>query len=79
MTKLEEKLIELGYEKEEYLDFIYFRYINNFYIFINSRNLKKYGVECPMMIYTKQKDINNLQQAFDVMQKDLEVLKQCQN
>lgn len=75
MTKLEEKLIELGYKQEEYLHFIYFKYINDFYVFINSRNLNKYGVERFMKTYSKQKDIDNLQQAFNELQRDLEILK----
>ena len=79
MTKLEKKLIELGYTQEDYSSNIYYKFIKRIYIFINAYNLNKYGVEYPMMTYTKQKHINDLQQAFNELQKDLEVLKQCQN
>lgn len=75
LLRLEEKLIELGYTQEDYLTNIYYKFIGNIYIFINAYNLNKSGVEYPMMTYTKQEHIDNLQQAFNVMQKDLEELK----
>ena len=76
MTKLEQKLLELGYSQED--EVIYFKYVNRCYLFINSHNLKKYGVECPMMTYTKQRHIDNLQQAFNQLQSDLKELKECE-
>ena len=77
MTKLEQKLIELGYSQEKYNGIIYFKYVDRCYLFINSHNLKKYGVECPMMTYTEQRHIDNLQQAFNQLQFDLKELKEC--
>ena len=79
MTKLEQKLIQLGYEKEEYNGIIYFKYVDRCYLFINSHNLKKYGVECHMMTYTEQRHIDNLQQAYNQLQSDLKELELCQN
>lgn len=79
MTKLEEKLIELGYE--QYGDTRL--YSKNFLetdkeivIVLNyERNeINIYKVFCPSSFY-KQEQMNNLQQAFNEMQKDLEMLK----
>ena len=80
MTKLEEKLIELGYE-----DVRYGRWRKNydrnkdiliitdeFHEKIKEYHIKFYSfIEC-------QKDINELQQAFNEMQQDLAILKGCE-
>lgn len=72
MTKLEEKLIELGYE-----NYIYYwqktTWVNNTFVVIQiSKVLTGSLSHC---IIKSQKDIDNLQQAFDIMQKDLEELR----
>lgn len=82
MTKLEQKLIELGYEientvwtykqaRKEYMKcWIYIEF-----------NKEKYGnnitFKCvkPIFCIKSQQDIDNLQQAYNQLQKDLEMLK----
>ena len=76
MTKLEEKLKELGYEKE-FPDFIWEKFFTQeLLIKIDTRDLSKSRV-FPYGIYAfkSQQDINDLQQAFNQMQKDLEELR----
>ena len=83
MTKLEQKLIELGYEvgyeewdeNKEYL--IGCKYGINKCCTIDIRYRK--GIFFDAYLYrpyfTSQQDIDNLQQAFNQLQQDLEVLK----
>ena len=82
MTKLEEKLIELGYVKEKGLTRCWTKEIGNANIDIwfeqdHSTLSKKYcGVQIKgLNNITKQTDLDNLQQAYNQLQKDLEVLK----
>ena len=74
MTKLEEKLKELGYKKREYSKVQYFKRINGGIIHLDITDLKSTYVEPVYIIYSQQ-DIDNLQQAFNEMQKDLEELR----
>lgn len=88
MTKLEEKLIELGYEFDHYEVFQrqntyrkFFGDINCAGIFIyTNKNINKiesyYAING---VVTSQIHIDTLQQAFNEMQKDLEELKQYEN
>ena len=77
MTKLEEKLIELGYERCSY-----YKYEKKFETYcemfcevdIKEKPKGRLRLGIYDWIYTQQ-DIDNLQQAFNEMQKDLEVLK----
>lgn len=88
MTKLEEKLIELGYELKRIEE-------NTENEFIASKSVNCDGdivmgiwenkIKC-YYLYTyfckhifRQDTIDNLQQAFNVMQKDLEELKKYEN
>ena len=80
MTKLEKKLIELGYEK--YHKYAYkkdFGLKFSIWIVLKANNLNilnnwvSVGAFYPIRT---QQDIDDLQQAFNVMQKDLEVLKE---
>ena len=82
MPKLEQKLIELGYTKK--FDYYYQRYDKlkyGFFIKIEiitiegKKTLNPYISNCYI---GKQQDIDNLQQAFNEMQKDLEILKGCE-
>ena len=79
MTKLEEKLIELGYEfycpnyyaklycdQTIYIELRYKQYIQDYYVEAHYWNFKF------------KKQIDNLQQAFNELQKDLEILKECE-
>ena len=84
MTKLEQKLIQLGYcKKEEYGCIEYWKESNPVQPLI-------YGYKITILIsdeiignvytgtarYYKQIEIDNLQQAYNQLQKDLEVLKE---
>lgn len=90
MTKLEQKLKELGYEyaspygyycrfKNDYV-MRYKKYMDEDYLIIIDLDFKTETkiVDCyillPMSIL-RQKDIDNLQQSFNEMQKDLEELR----
>lgn len=75
MTKLEQKLLELGY-KQEFPEFIWEKlFTQELLIKIDARDLSKSRV-FPYGIYAfkSQQDIDNLQQAFNQLQQDLEVL-----
>lgn len=78
MTKLEEKLIELGYKYDEmeqhYYKEVLFARICLFDIKYDTKNYVK-----PMKLITKQKDIMFFELAFNEMQKDLEELKKYEN
>lgn len=86
MTKLEAKLIELGYGKIKVTDFYsnkrpFVKHRKSWSIRINvlynQNNKIEHYIE-PRYIYS-QHQIDNLQLAFNEMQKDLEELKSCQN
>lgn len=84
MTKLEKKLQELGYKS----DTIYLkRYIKYYketdnYILVQLSNDRETIKNCYtycQSAFTKQKHIKKLQETFDEMQKDLEVLKEYES
>ena len=77
MTKLEQKLIELGYKeyKNELLEEHYwYKREGDVLIIWEDNDLFVDG----SWKVLKQNDIDNLQQAFNQMQKDLEILKECE-
>lgn len=81
MSKLEEKLIELGYRYSFDNDegYLYIKTYNKKYIFnvlisYSNKRIENYDV-ANVYDFHSQQDIDNLQQAFDEMQKDLEILK----
>ena len=89
MTKLEEKLIELGYKrtsanKVTNLDIngfhpFYYKYIGKCCLSITiNKDMKitNYFIDSSSRFFNNQQDINELQQAFNQLQKDLEVLKE---
>ena len=87
MTKLEQKLLELGYEFDHYEVFTrqnaYKKLIGDFdpaiiFIYVNKNTNKIATYYAINGIVTSQIHINNLQQAFNEMQKDLEFLKGCE-
>lgn len=84
MTKLEEKLIELGYthrydsyrQRSEFFKSIKF---SEYYIRITHRldiNIITESEISTMYVITSQQDIDNLQQAFNQLQSDLKELKE---
>lgn len=78
MTKLEEKLVELGYEKTIGSGRWCKEYDGNKNIFINTdeyyKKIKDYYIHFYSFIECQQ-DLDNLQLAFNELQKDLEELK----
>lgn len=79
MTKIEEKLIELGYENV-YAS-VYLKRLNSIYSisFDVYSSVYFYSLYRENKSFKTQKDIDNLQQAFNEMQKDLEILKGVKN
>ena len=74
MTKLEEKLIELGYQDYQYY-WQKTRWINDTFVIVQiSKDLKG---SIKDLFVNSQEHINNIQQAYNEMQKDLDVLRQC--
>lgn len=86
MTKLEEKLIQLGY-KSYYtsLNLEHQRYYKQFSNVIGINITIKYGkitisnIEYVKHLFYNQQDIDNLQLAYNQLQSDLEELKQVDN
>lgn len=82
MTKLEQKLIELGYEKEnqyvftKYIVTLTMTYCISIELDINRK--VETGYVDSNYHFEIQQEINDLQQAFNEMQKDLEILKGCE-
>lgn len=82
MTKLEEKLKKLGYEKSEEHRLLYFKYYTTYMIKIflakGYKEIVYNGILCVKHI-DSQDDINSLQIAFKIMERELEVLKEYEN
>ena len=80
MPKLEQKLAELGY-KPYYR--CYEKIVGKISIFVEPFN-EPFTKIYKMYVYNdnhyikKQEQLDNLQQAFNEMQKDLEILKECE-
>ena len=92
MTKLEEKLIELGYEKPTDLSIInthelssntYMKIIDSVYaIYIkldNNNNIKYYNVGYPNYSVGTQVDAETYKSAWMILYKDLEELREYEN
>ena len=82
MTKLEQKLIELGYENIYANSRWCKEYDGNKNIFITTDEYHKKIKDYYIHFYSNiecQEDIDNLQQAFNEMQNDLKELEQCQD
>ena len=81
MTKLEQKLQELGYEQQKLYKQLFEKEFNcalHKTIFLNDQLTKVKGHKIsPYGAFRTQQDIDNLQQAFNEMQRDLEILKEC--
>lgn len=83
MTKLEEKLEELGYRKNQYITDYYTknsRAVSNVVIFISifHNEIDDKGISLESNI-REEKDIDLLYVALKEMKKDLEELKKCQD
>lgn len=86
MTKLEEKLLELGYRKNasSIRDSFFFNKpfsVIQIVIYTDKKitKIKDTFVDNIDHKIKTQKGINNLQQAFNQLQKDLEVLREYEN
>ena len=79
MSKLESKLLDLGYELEEEDEKIkiFVAYLDCFKleIILFEDEFLASDVFSITRLYKTQQDIDDLQQAFNVLQNDLEVLK----
>lgn len=83
MTKLEQKLIELGYEVDDWLSWSFTNVaysknyrMHNIVIYVDKdTQTYKWQRVLPLICYNNKQDIDNLQKAFNQLQKDLEVLK----
>lgn len=80
MTKLEEKLINLGYELyyKSADDTEYYKEltIGTFHIIIDTKTKKIIANYIDKVIIHTRQNIDEVQQAFNVMKQDLEELKQ---
>ena len=77
MTKLEQKLVELGYLKHTPRSLKYGKFVEGYELLIDTsiKPFKSYIVMEDFWL-NKQSEIDELQQAFNEMQKDLEELKE---
>lgn len=75
MTKLEQKLLQLGYRSNEANEYRFWvKRINNkcyIYIYLNEDKTHILNKNVDRMLYSKQDYL----EAYDVMQKDLEEIK----
>jgi hypothetical protein len=84
MTKLEQKLCELGYAST-YDNFtkqkIFYRTLKDCQtrIVLDNEKIAYSSVEHWTKVFTSQAGIDNLQQAFNQLQSDLKELKECEN
>lgn len=87
MTKLEEKLKELGYERNrEVIEpnpyiFHYLKWVNEYFfigIKYDTKINKIDGVITSWIMYARTQE-KKKQQAFNVMEKDLKELNKCQH
>ena len=83
MIKLEEKLIELGYEYSSYDDMNcekeYVKLMNGATLYFYTSDISNYHYSMCVAnskIIHNQNNIDNLQQAYNQLQQDLEVLKE---
>ena len=83
MTKLEEQLEKLGY-RPSIFENRYIKYYKGTYNYIliqlskSNNSIASYSLGS-QKAFTNQQDIDNLQESFNQLQADLEVLKQCQD
>ena len=81
MNKLEEMLIELGYRISIFQNRYIKYYENDNYILVQLNSdkdeIKFHHLYCQSS-FDRQEHIDSLQQAFNEMQKDLEILKECE-
>lgn len=80
MTKLEQKLIKLGYidhrkTHPSFNDFYKFYNDYTLVIYLDENKIIDFDVSVFSARYKSQQDIDNLQQAFNQLQIDLEAIK----
>ena len=87
MTKLEEKLLELGYEKNPNLSFInlyqirdneFIKIIEGLFmikILVKDNSIARYSFEFGKGAVGTPKDVDNYYNSLQILSKDLEILK----
>lgn len=81
MSRLEQKLIELGYELHPDNSSLYYKTIHNYidiHIYVKNNEITNYGVKRTFLI-TYVKEANFIIEALRIMQNDLEELRLCQD
>lgn len=81
MTKLEEKLKELKYEKHPDNPELYYKPIHNYidiHIYVKKNEIINYGVNRTFLI-SYVKEANFIIKALRIMRNDLKELEQCQD
>lgn len=81
MTKLYEKLKELGYKPNKLIPFEYFKRYKKCTasILISGGLVGFLNLKYKISVINTQQDIDDLQQAFNELQKDIEELKKIWN
>ena len=80
MTKLESKLLELGYDKTTYFDIPDIRWWKgSIAVATDKKCLEILKANVQVGCVDNQNQINKLQEAYYILQKDLEVLKEYDN
>ena len=79
MSRLEQKLVELGYKQDEFCLAYYYKYINYgflFKIFLkdNNKNIKRKDI----WFGCYEMNLDVVEKLCNEMQKDLEILKECE-
>ena len=77
MSRLEEKLLELGYELNPFIQCLYYKPIHNYidiHIYVRDNEITSYGVNRTFLI-SHRKEITFINEAYNIMWKDLEELK----
>lgn len=81
LLRLEDKLIELGYKKLDWSRIYYVKQIKEFIeinivVSYNCKKIENYYIDATI---ENEEDYKAVDQAFKRMNKDLEVLRQCQD
>ena len=89
LSKIEQKIIELGYKKIKTVQFegdlipyVYFKKEHsnniNIYIVLYNDKIDDYGVDNGYQLITQRTVIKRLREAFNLMKQDLKNIKECE-
>ena len=81
MTKLEQKLIELGYKEQDYIHKVFLKDLFPYSIFIQLEDdkIRNYAINSYCFSISIQRDMDKLQRVFNEMQKDLVELRKYES